>query len=257
MRIARVRHAGGVSTAFVDGGLVRLAAWDLFANKLEETGTALPLDEVALLVPCTPTKIVGVARNYRAHAAELGNEAPEEEPLFFLKAPSALVPDRGAITIPDGCGRVDYEGELALVIGRRARNVSPQDYASVVAGYTIVNDVTARALQKRLGHFSRAKNLDTFCPVGPWIETELDPADLSVVTRLNGETVQDGRTSQMIHPVGRLISFLSSVFTLEPGDLVATGTPAGVGPLAPGDTVAVTVEGIGTLTNTVQAETSQ
>jgi len=216
-------------------------------------GAVIDATDARLLVPCQPTKIICVARNYAAHAAELGNEVPAA-PLLFLKPPSALIAHGEAIVLPD-VGRVDYEGELAVVIARRCKAVLPKDALSVVFGYTCLNDVSARALQRAKGHFSEAKGFDTFCPVGPHIETELDPRDVAIRTTLDGEVVQDGRTSLMVHDIPSLIAHASSIYTLEPGDLIATGTPAGVGPMSAGSTVAVTVEGVGTLSNPVQAST--
>ena len=203
-----------------------------------------------LLPPVEPSKIVCVGRNYAEHARELGNETPAE-PIIFLKPPSALLPPNGAIVRPPQSQRVDYEGELAVVIGRTARNVSRDLWRDVVLGFTCANDVTARDLQKKDVQFTRAKGFDTFCPLGPCLETELDPADLRLTTRVNDQPRQDGRTSAMVFDCGTLIEFISSVMTLEPGDVILTGTPAGVGPLASGDIVEVTVEGIGTLRNAV------
>ena len=197
-----------------------------------------------------PSKIVCVGRNYADHARELGNEAPSE-PIIFLKPPSAVLAPGGRIVRPPQSQRVDFEGELALVIGREARHVSEGNWRDYVAGYTCANDVTARDLQKKDVQFTRGKGFDTFCPIGPWIETDLDPSSLRIVTRVNGETRQDGNTSQMIFSCGVIIAFITSVMTLLPGDVILTGTPAGVGPLDGGDTVEVEIEGIGTLRNVV------
>jgi 2-keto-4-pentenoate hydratase/2-oxohepta-3-ene-1,7-dioic acid hydratase in catechol pathway len=213
-------------------------------------GGRFPLGEVKLLAPCTPSKIIGVGRNYADHAAELGNELPKE-PLLFLKAPSALNDPDGAIVYPPQSSRVDYEGELAVVIGRRCHNVSKSSAADVILGYTICNDVTARDLQQTDGQWARAKGFDTFAPLGPHIVTGLDPAGLRVRTRLNAELKQDCPTSKLIFDVPTLIEYISAAFTLEPGDVIATGTPSGIGPMQPGDVVAVEIEGIGTLTNHV------
>jgi 2-keto-4-pentenoate hydratase/2-oxohepta-3-ene-1,7-dioic acid hydratase in catechol pathway len=197
-----------------------------------------------------PSKIVAVGRNYAEHAKELGNEAPSE-PIIFLKPPSALLSHEGKIVRPPQSQRVDFEGELAMVIGKRARNVKADRWRDFVRGFTCANDVTARDLQKKDVQFTRGKGFDTFCPLGPHIETELDPADLSLVTRVNAEVKQNGRTSQMIFPCAFIIEFITSVMTLEPGDVILTGTPAGVGPLQSGDTVEVEIQGIGTLRNHV------
>ncbi|HVS33408.1 MAG TPA: fumarylacetoacetate hydrolase family protein [Thermoanaerobaculia bacterium] len=197
-----------------------------------------------------PSKIICVGRNYADHARELGNEAPSE-PIIFLKPPSAVLAPGGTIVRPPQSQRVDFEGELGVVIGRQARNVRAARWRDYVFGFTCANDVTARDLQKKDVQFTRGKSFDTFCPVGPWIERDLDPAALRITTRVNGETRQDGNTAQMIFPCDFLIEFISSVMTLLPGDLILTGTPAGVGPLGGGDTVEVEVEGIGTLGNVV------
>jgi len=201
-----------------------------------------------------PSKIVCVGRNYREHAAELGNEVPAE-PLLFLKAPSALLAPGEAIRIPELSQRVDFEGEIAIVIGERCFKIGmdedPRDY---IRGYTIANDVTARDLQKKDGQWSRAKGFDTFCPVGPVVTDEVDPAaGLSVATHLNGELRQDGNTRDLIFSIDSLLRYITAAMTLYPGDLILTGTPAGVAAMKPGDVVAVTVEGIGTLTNPVKA----
>jgi len=197
-----------------------------------------------------PTKIVAVGRNYAEHAKELGNETPAE-PIIFLKPPSALLPHEGTIIRPPQSERVDYEGELVIVIGSRAKNVRADRWRDVVKGFTCGNDVTARDLQKKDVQFTRGKSFDTFCALGPCIETELDPADLSLVTRVSGEVKQNGRTSQMVFPCSFLVEFISSIMTLEPGDVIFTGTPSGVGPLNAGDTVEVEIQGIGTLRNHV------
>ena len=202
------------------------------------------------LARITPTKIVCVGRNYADHAKELGNEAPPE-PILFLKPVSALLPNGGTIVRPALSSRVDHEGELAIVIGRTAKNVKRDEWRSYVMGFTCANDVTARDLQKKDVQFTRGKGFDTFCPVGPHIETDLDVANLRVQVRVNGETRQDGNTSQMMFDCAFLIEFISSIMTLMPGDLILTGTPAGVGPLQSGDVVEVEIEGIGVLENDV------
>ncbi len=196
------------------------------------------------------TKIVAIGRNYAEHAKELGNEPPSE-PIMFLKPPSALLPHEGTIVRPPQSQRVDYEGELAIVIGKRARNVRADRWRDFVKGFTCANDVTARDLQKKDVQFTRGKSFDTFCPLGPCIETDLDPANLALVTRVNGEVRQNGRTSMMIFSCPAIVEFVTSVMTLEPGDVILTGTPSGVGPLQAGDTVEVEIEGIGILHNHV------
>lgn len=197
-----------------------------------------------------PSKIIGIGVNYRAHAVEMGKGLPEE-PLMFLKPRSALVGDGDAIERPAGYDRVDYEGELGVVIGARTRGVSRERALEAVLGFVCVNDVTVRDLQKRDGQWARAKGFDTFCPVGPRIVAGLDPSRLRITTRVNGQVRQDSSTADLIFDVPALIAFASAHMTLEPGDLISTGTPSGVGNLAPGDTVTVEIEGIGALTNQV------
>ena len=203
-----------------------------------------------LLAPVVPTKIVCVGRNYAEHAKELGNEAPPE-PIIFLKPPSAVLDPGGTIVRPLLSQRVDFEGEMAIVIGREAKSVKMEDWRDYVLGFTCANDVTARDLQKKDVQFTRGKGFDTFCPIGPCIDTDLDVSNLRVTTRVNGEIRQDGSTSQMIFSCAFLIEFISAVMTLMPGDVILTGTPAGVGPLNNGDVVEVEVEGIGVLRNVV------
>jgi 2-keto-4-pentenoate hydratase/2-oxohepta-3-ene-1,7-dioic acid hydratase in catechol pathway len=218
---------------------------------LEGNESAIKLADAKLLPVVTPSKIVCVGRNYREHAAELGNPMPEE-PLLFLKAPSAVIGDGDTITLPPASGRVEHEGELTIVIGRKCRRIADgEDPLAYVLGYTCLNDVTARDLQRKDVQFTRAKSFDTFCPVGPFVVTGLSPLDLLVETRVNGQVRQSGRTSSMAFPIPFILRYISHVMTLEPGDLIATGTPAGVGPLCDGDTVEVEVEGVGILRNPV------
>ncbi len=198
-----------------------------------------------------PSKIVCVGRNYADHAAELGNDVPGE-PLLFLKAPSAVIRDGDAIIIPPLSDQVEHEGELGIVIRRRCKHLTDSDDPfEYVLGYTCVNDVTARDLQRKDGQFARAKSFDTFCPIGPVIETELNVSDIRVTTRVNGVIKQDGRTSQMVFPAAYLIRYISNMMTLNPGDVIATGTPSGVSRMVPGDVCEVEIEGIGKLTNPV------
>jgi 2-keto-4-pentenoate hydratase/2-oxohepta-3-ene-1,7-dioic acid hydratase in catechol pathway len=212
----------------------------------------IPLATAKLLAPVVPRKIVCIGRNYRDHAAELGSEVPKE-PLLFLKAPSAVIAPEETIRIPEQSQRVDFEGELAVVIGRRASQIgSDEPVAPYIRGYTIVNDVTARDLQKSDGQWSRAKGFDTFCPVGPLVTDEIDlRAGVTVETRLNGELKQQGHTGDLIFSIDYLLRYITAAMTLYPGDLIPTGTPAGVGPMQPGDRVEVSISGIGTLTNPV------
>ncbi|MGH9863030.1 MAG: fumarylacetoacetate hydrolase family protein [Candidatus Acidiferrales bacterium] len=219
----------------------------------EPAGKKFALPQVRLRAPCQPTKIVCVGRNYLEHAAELGNPVPRE-PLIFLKPPSSIIGPEDPIVYPPLSQRVDFEGELAVVIGRRCHALpveeNPLDF---VLGYTCLNDVTARDLQKADGHFTRSKGFDSFCPLGPFVVTDLDPAALSVETYLNGERRQRTPTGEMIFPLDVIIRFIAAVMTLEPGDVISTGTPPGVGALRPGDVVEVVIEGIGRLRNPVVA----
>jgi len=212
----------------------------------------MPLSAADLLPPVTPSKIVCVGRNYREHAAELGNEVPAE-PLLFFKPPSSLLKPGGTILLPPASSRVDHEGELAIVIGRRASKLSADfDTGSIIRGYTLANDVTARDLQKKDGQWTRAKGFDTFCPAGAWVSDEVDPAvGLIIETRVNGELRQHGSTADFIFTIPQLLAYITAAITLEAGDLVLTGTPSGVGPLADGDRVDVSIPGLGVLTNSV------
>lgn len=212
------------------------------------------LDEVELLAPCQPTKIVGIGRNYAAHAAEHGAEVPSE-PLFFLEPASALIGPEASILYPDHLSQeVEHEAELVAVIGRRACRVRREEAMDYVWGYTCGNDVTARDLQRSDGQWTRGKGFDTFCPLGPWIVSDLDVSDLRIRCLVNGEVRQDGRTRDMIFSVAELVAYVSAVMTLEPGDVILTGTPSGVGPLLPGDRVVVEIEGIGELANGVMRQ---
>jgi 2-keto-4-pentenoate hydratase/2-oxohepta-3-ene-1,7-dioic acid hydratase in catechol pathway len=215
------------------------------------TGERIPLDDARLLCPILgSSKVIGIGRNYGEHAAELGHEAPAE-PLVFLKANSSVIGPGDPIPLPARSREVHYEGELAVVIGRIGRDVPVQRVPEVVFGYTCANDVTARDLQRSDGQWWRAKGFDGFCPLGPYLVTGLDPADLRLTTRLDGRIVQDGRTSQMVYDVATLVAYLSAAMTLLPGDVILTGTPAGVGPLRAGQRVEIEIEGIGALSNPV------
>lgn len=224
--------------------------WTKLAGKTEID--PLPLEAATLLPPVVPSKIVCIGRNYREHAAELGNEVPKE-PLLFLKTPSSLIAHKQPIRIPSISQRVDFEGELAIVIGKRCSKIgSDEDVRPYIRGYTIVNDVTARDLQKSDGQWSRAKGFDTFCPAGPFVTDEIDPsAGIQVQTRLNGALRQDGNTRDLIFPIDFLLRHITAAITLYPGDLIPTGTPSGVAPMQPGDTVEVSIQGIATLSNPV------
>lgn len=221
------------------------------------TFTPAPLSSLSLLPPVVPSKIVCIGRNYREHAAELGNEVPKE-PLLFLKPPSSLLAPGGTVRMPALSKRVDYEGELAIVIGQRCSRLSPaEDPLDYIRGYTIVNDVTARDIQKSDGQWTRGKGWDSFCPVGPIVSDEIDPLDgdpVTVTTRLNGLVKQQGSTTDLIFPLDFLLRYISASITLEPGDLIPTGTPSGVGPVQPGDAVEVEITGLGVLKNGFSAE---
>ena len=212
-----------------------------------------PLADVKLLAPSEPTKIVCVGRNYVEHAKELGNEVPNI-PLIFTKPPSSIISNGETIILPPQSAQVEHEAELVVVIGKRGRHIAAENAKKHILGYTIGNDVTARDLQKSDGQWTRAKGFDTFCPFGPWIDTEFDPADAVVTCRVNGQMRQMASTRDIVFNVGVLISYVSSVMTLDPGDLIFTGTPAGVGELKNGDEVVVEIEGLGVLKNPVRAE---
>jgi 2-keto-4-pentenoate hydratase/2-oxohepta-3-ene-1,7-dioic acid hydratase in catechol pathway len=217
---------------------------------------SLPLAEVHLLAPIMPSKILCVGRNYAAHAKEHGAEVPEM-PMLFLKPPSAVIGPGETILLPPQSRLVEHEAELAVVIGKRGRWIPAEQALEHVLGYTIANDVTARDLQRRDGQWSRAKGFDTFCPLGPWIETDFDPADALITCHVNQDMRQMGSTRDMVFQIRQLITFASSVMTLEPGDVLLTGTPAGVSPLMAGDIVEVTIEGLGALRNPVAAEAAR
>ncbi len=233
-----------------DSVIVALAGDPLYVG-ISLTDKELRLPEVRLLAPVLPrSKVVGIGKNYAAHAGEMGGEVPAE-PMMFLKPNTSVVGPGDPVFYPRQSSNVHYEGELAVVIGRICRDVAPERVAEVVYGYTVANDVTARDLQKSDVQFTRAKGFDSFCPLGPWIETELDPSDLRLQTHLNGGLVQDGTTKDLIFDVPTLVAYVSSVMTLLPGDVILTGTPEGVGPMQVGDEVEVTVAGIGSLANKV------
>ena len=217
------------------------------------TGQRWALPDVRLLSPILPSKVVAVGRNYADHARELSNEVPKA-PLLFLKPSTSVIGTDDVIRLPPDSQQVDHEAELAVVIGRPAKDIARAQALDHVLGYTAANDVTARDQQRADVQFTRAKGYDSFCPIGPWIETVLDPSDLRVTASVNGVLKQDGRTSEMVHDVASLIAYASNIMTLLPGDVILTGTPAGVGPIVDGDTVSIEIEGIGTLTNQVRAK---
>jgi 2-keto-4-pentenoate hydratase/2-oxohepta-3-ene-1,7-dioic acid hydratase in catechol pathway len=240
-----------MSFGVVEGDAVAAIAAHPF-GELRLTGERFALDDVRLLAPILPSKIVAIGKNYAEHAREMGGEPPAD-PVIFGKPSTAVIGPGEAVAYPQKLSeRVDHEGELAVVIGRMCREVPAARARDVILGYTCANDVTARDLQQRDGQWTRAKGFDTFCPLGPWIETEADPADLAITTTVNGEVRQSARTSELIHSIPALIEYVSQVMTLLPGDVILTGTPAGVGPMTAGQKVEITIEGIGTLTNPVE-----
>ncbi len=250
MRTCRFRHGGVERWGAVEGAQVRPLTGEPWAGGLPE-GQPLPLAAVTLLAPVRPSKVVCVGRNYAAHARELGNEVPKQ-PLIFLKPPSAVIGPEEAIRCPAGSTDVQHEAELGVVIGRALSRAGAAEARQAIFGYTCVNDVTARDIQREEKHFTRAKGFDTFCPVGPWVDTSLDPSDLTVSLRVNGAERQRGSTRDMVFDPAALLAFISGVMTLLPGDLVSTGTPEGVGRLQPGDVVEVEVGGLGVLRNPVR-----
>ena len=253
MRIVRYKHNeeaarfGWIFNKKV--GLIEGSPFEEFRRAEAE----IPMSEVQLLTPTVPSKIICVGRNYVAHAEEHDAEVPQI-PLIFLKPPSALIGPHATIYLPPQSQQVEHEGELAVVIGKRSRWLDPEDALEHVLGYTVANDVTARDLQERDGQWTRGKGFDTFCPLGPWIETDFDPMDALVTVHVNEELRQMASTRDMVFTVRQLLAYVTSVMTLEPGDVLLTGTPAGVGPLLAGDSVEVVVEGLGSLTNPVEGE---
>ena len=250
-RYVRIKGNDGISWGRVEGDSIIIldrAPW----GDPQDTGRKIEFDPGVLLAPAEPSKIVLIGLNYRAHIKESqsAKEAPEE-PVIFMKPPTALVGPNDKIRYPAGVDRVDYEGELACVIGRRIHDADEDGAKEAVFGYTVLNDVTARNLQKKDVQWTRAKGFDSFAPVGPWIVTGVDPLDLKIETYLNDELRQSSRTSMQIWNIYRLVSFISRVMTLFPGDIISTGTPEGVGPFVPGDTVRIVIENIGSLENKV------
>lgn len=249
MRYVRIERSSGPCWGIVKGDEVHTLSKPLY-DGIDYDGGKLPLSQCKLLAPCEPTKIVCVGKNYAEHAKEMGTEPPGF-PVLFIKGPNTLNRPDGALHAPEFVSRLDYEGELAVVIRRRAKNVKAKDFSEYVLGYTCLNDVTARDVQQHDGQWTRGKSMDGFCPVGPWVTDEVDPSALKLVTRLNGQVVQQGDTAGFITPVPQLLEFITAAMTLEAGDVIATGTPAGIGPMIPGDRVEVDIEGIGVLKNQV------
>lgn len=253
MRLGRIASPDGVAFVSIEGDAAEQIAREIAEHPFGTptfTGRQWPLPDVRLLAPILASKVVCIGKNYAAHAAEMGGEAPAD-PVIFLKPNTAIVGPNVPIQLPANASPVHHEGELAVVIGRPCKDVPAARAAENILGYTIGNDVSARDQQKADGQWTRAKGHDTFCPVGPWIVTDIDPSDLELRTEVNGELRQLSRTSMMIHDVGAIVEWISAVMTLLPGDLILTGTPEGVGPIDDGDTVSVTIAGIGTLTNPV------
>ncbi|MEE9591765.1 MAG: fumarylacetoacetate hydrolase family protein [Thermodesulfobacteriota bacterium] len=252
MKLARFSDNGFEGYGIIESDFI-VEIKGIGVGEIKKTTRRRGLDAVRLLAPCEPSKIIAIGLNYKAHAAEFNKTLPEE-PMVFMKPPTAVIGPENTILYPAHMSRrVDYEGELAIVIGKKAHMVKREDAGDFILGYTCFNDVTARDLQKKDIQYARAKGFDTFAPMGPWIETDLDPLDLRIETYLNGEKRQSTSTRDMIFDVYQLLSFVSSVMTLLPGDVIATGTPSGVGKIKPGDTVEVRVEGIGSLVNTVRS----
>lgn len=250
MKIVRIKAGDDITYGIADAEGVLVYNGSPFVA-WEPTETVVPWDAVQLLAPTLPTKVVCVGRNYAEHAEEMDGEVPDE-PIIFIKPATSVIGQNAPVVFPRQSSEVHHEAELAVVIGRIAHNVRAEDVSGYVLGYTAANDVTARDLQRKDGQWTRAKGFDTFCPLGPAIETELDPLErLAVICRVNGEVRQAGFTSDMVFGVAELIEYISSVMTLLPGDVIMTGTPSGVGPVSPGDVMEVEIDGIGTLVNRV------
>jgi 2-keto-4-pentenoate hydratase/2-oxohepta-3-ene-1,7-dioic acid hydratase in catechol pathway len=249
MKLVRFQVDGRTACGILHGEEVKELEGDFFGPLTTRSpGQARP--GVRLLAPCSPSKVIAVGLNYRDHARELGLPVPDT-PIIFLKPPTTVIGPGDVIRFPGMSSQVDYEAELGIVIKDRIKDIRPEEVRRHILGYTCANDVTARDLQKKDGQWTRAKSFDTFCPVGPWIETELDPDDLLVESYLNGVRQQSSRTSQFIFKADHLVSFISQIMTLYPGDLIITGTPAGIGPMERGDEIEVRIEGIGSLKNVV------
>jgi len=256
MRLGRIASPDGVAFVSIEGEGDAAKAKEIAEHPFGTptfTGRSWPLADVRLLAPILASKVIAVGRNYAAHAAESGNEVPEE-PVIFLKPNTSIIGPGAQIVIPRNASVVHHEAELAVVIGRPCKDVPAAKAREVILGYTVANDVSARDHQAADGQWTRAKGHDTFCPLGPWIETDLDASDLEISAEVDGQQRQRSRTSLMVHDIPKLIEWISAVMTLLPGDVILTGTPEGVGPIVPGDTVSVTVEKIGTLTNPVVAK---
>ncbi|WP_433605766.1 fumarylacetoacetate hydrolase family protein [Prescottella agglutinans] len=256
MRLGRIASPDGVAFVSIEGEGDAQTAKEIAEHPFGTptfTGRSWPLADVRLLAPILASKVICIGKNYAAHAAEMGGEAPED-PVIFIKPNTSIVGPGAPIVLPPSSGEVHYEGELAVVIGRPCKDVPAAKARDVILGYTVANDVTARDQQRHDGQWTRAKGYDTFCPLGPWIETNLDVSDVEVRTEVDGDVKQRSRTSLLLHDIPKIIEWVSTVMTLLPGDVILTGTPEGVGPIVDGQSVSVTVEGIGTLTNPVAAK---
>ncbi|MEP4562147.1 MAG: fumarylacetoacetate hydrolase family protein [Nitratireductor sp.] len=249
MKIVRFSHQGSASYGLLEGDSVAVLSKPPF-DGIDRTGQVLPLEAVRLLAPVAPSKLVCVGLNYTLHAEESGVPVPDE-PMLFMCAPSAIIADGEEIRLDNAGDRIDFEAEIGIVVGTKARNVAAGDAAKHILGYTCANDVSNRVLQKKDGQFTRAKSFDTYKPVGPCIATDLDPDNVDIKLWQNGELRQSSNTNDMIFPIGRIFEFVSGIMTLFPGDLIITGTPSGVGPMASGDEIVVEIDKIGRLRNTV------
>lgn len=256
MRLGRIASPDGVAFVSIEGEGDSQTAKEIAEHPFGTptfTGRSWPLADVRLLAPILASKVIAIGKNYAAHVAEMGGEAPKD-PVIFIKPNTSIVGPGAPIVLPPSSNEVHFEGELAIVIGRPCKDVPASKAYEVVLGYTVANDVSARDHQKHDGQWTRAKGHDTFCPLGPWIETSLDPTDLEIRTEVDGVVKQQSRTSLLLHDIPKIIEWVSAVMTLLPGDVILTGTPEGVGPITDGDSVSITVEGIGTLTNPVAAK---
>lgn len=249
MRIARFIYKKNAGWGILDNDKIRVLKQAPYAD-LRLSGRVVPFKQVNLLAPAEPSKIILIGLNYKDHARELKMPVPKE-PVIFLKPTTSLLADKGKIIFPEAAASIDYEAELALVIKKKAKDIPVYKAREFIMGFCCLNDVTDRALQKKDGQWTRSKSFDSFCPLGPWLETGLDPADLRIRSYLNGKLKQNSSTRNFIFPVGYLVSFISRVMTLLPGDVISTGTPAGVGPMKPGDKIEIEIEGIGRLSNHV------
>lgn len=248
MKFAAIDHQGDRCYGIVEGDRIMLISGDPLDGRVEPTGETIPSAGARLLAPVRPTKVICVGLNYYDHAAEVGM-TPPEEPILFFKPPTSIIGPAETIRLPEQSQRIDYEAELAIVIGRECRSVAREEAAVCIFGYTCANDVTARDLQVKDMQWTRAKSFDTFLPLGPYLVTGIDPDDLRISARLNGQVRQSSSTAQMIFGVDELVEFISSIMTLLPGDIILTGTPPGIGPMNPGDVIEIEVEGIGILRN--------